>query len=76
MTDQKEENERDFEAGIAEDEIFLDELKDSFCFFFAATVAAMETLKYFQLTQDDRPVNPPARPDHAAYRQHQASGRI
>ena len=38
-----------------EDELFLDQLKDSFCFFFAATVTLMELIKHLKTSPDKRP---------------------
>ena len=39
-------------SGFDEDELFLDQLKDSFCFFFAATVTLMEMVKYLNSSRE------------------------
>lgn len=43
------------EASLEEDELFLEQLKDSFCFFFAATVTIMEVVKYLSPHASNNP---------------------
>jgi len=52
MADPKPEHSASSHPSFDEDELFLDQIRDSFCFFFAATVTLMEVVKYLQSSRD------------------------
>jgi len=52
MADPKPEHAASSHPSFDEDELFLDQIRDSFCFFFAATVTLMEVVKYLQSSRD------------------------